>query len=59
LHARHITLSNPKRGGLLNAKLMKSIKSSLYCKHDNLGCHPYKRAQGGYSYKHPVHLDGN
>jgi hypothetical protein len=27
LHARHITLPDPKRGGLLNMNLIKSIKS--------------------------------
>jgi hypothetical protein len=29
LHARHITMPNPKRGGLLNVKI-KSSKSTLY-----------------------------
>jgi hypothetical protein len=28
-------------------------------KHDNQGCCPYQRVQGGYSNKHPGCLDGN
>jgi hypothetical protein len=59
LHARCITLPNPKRGGLLNVKI-KLIKSNQTCihKHDNLGHCPYQKAQGGYSYKPPCHLNG-
>jgi len=45
LHTRRITLPNPKRGGLLYVKLIKSINQikTCVCKHDNLGRRPYLR----------------
>jgi hypothetical protein len=60
LHARCITLPNPKRGGLLNVKIkFKQENQTSICKNDNLGHRPHQKVQGGYSYKHPSHLDGN
>ncbi len=60
MHARHITLSNPKRGRLLNVKIkLKQENQTSIHKRDNLGHRPHQKVQGGYSYKHPGRLDGN
>jgi ribosomal protein S11 len=40
---------------------IKLIQSNDTCIHkcDNLGHRLHQRAQGGYSFKYPGHLDGN
>jgi len=71
-HERHITLPNPKIGGLLNMKI-KLIQASniirIFFRTFLFKCNIvseitwattlHQRVQGGHSYNHPGHLDGN